>query len=128
MGSILALCLLGIVAALLAAYLKPTRPDFSNLLILCAGVLLFLACVQWLRPLFDTLAELAGAAGVGEYLSLLLKALGICCITKFASDFCKDAGHAALSAKIDLLGRCAVLVMGMPLISNIVQILTELVK
>lgn len=128
MSGVLPFCLLGIVASLLATYLKPTRPDFSHLLILCAGVLLFLAALQWINPLLDTLAELSATAQTTQHLSVLLKALGICCITKFASDFCKDAGYASLSGKLELFGRCAVLLLGMPMLRSIVQILTELVK
>lgn len=124
---LIALCLLCLATVLISSYLRTLRPEFSLVIILIASVILFATAIDILIPILQTVSDLAADAQVGEYFALLIKAFGICCITKFASGFCSDSGHASLSAKIDLIGRCAITIMGLPLTVNIIEFCKELV-
>lgn len=128
MESIIFISLLGVVAALLASYLRQSRPDFALMIILSAGVIIFALAIRTISPILESISDLSSYAGVSEYFVLLLKALGICYLTKFAADFCRDSGHSAVSTKIELAGRCGVMLLGLPLITNIVEFCTGLVK
>ena len=63
-----------------------------------------------------------------EYAQILFKCLGICLITQFASDSCKDAGESSLGTKIDTAGKIALVVISLPLMEKLVETATSLIK
>ena len=63
-----------------------------------------------------------------EYIEILFKTLGICFLTQFASDVCKDAGETALSSKIETAGKVIILIISLPLFERITSIALELIE
>ena len=61
-----------------------------------------------------------------EYGLILLKSLGICLVTQFASDACKDAGESSMAGKVELAGKIAVIVAAMPMFEKVIQVSTGL--
>lgn len=57
-----------------------------------------------------------------------LKALGICVITGFIADVCRDAGQTALANKAELAGRCAVFILSLPLLSSLLDTAVGFIK
>ena len=47
--------------------------------------------------------------------------LGICLITQFTCDSCRDAGENSLASKVELVGKLAVLGCALPLFENIIS-------
>ena len=125
MITIPALC---IVTVFLSVVLRRYKEEYSFFLLLAAAVMVFGAALSIASPVFAQIRELFSAAAGAEYFALLLKALGVCYITRFAAAFCKDAGHTLLSEKIELCGRCAVLLLCLPLIRTIVEFTITLVR
>lgn len=128
MSSIIGICAVCIIAVFLATVLKQYRAEYALFIILAAAVGMFALAIYSAVPVFDTVADLFEQSGSEEYFTLLLKALGICCVTKFASSFCKDSGYGSLSDKIELIGKTAVMLLSLPLIKNIVEFTTSLVQ
>ena len=62
-----------------------------------------------------------------EWFVLLLKSLGMCYITQFSCDCCKDAGETALAGRIELAGKIAIIFMCLPLFKNIVTAVLKFV-
>ena len=58
----------------------------------------------------------------------VLKSLGICYITSFSADMCKDFGQTSLAGKIELAGKIAVVVISIPLINEILNSALELIE
>ena len=56
-----------------------------------------------------------------------MKTLGICFLTQFAVDSCKDAGESALASKVELAGKVTVVVMALPLFQSIASTAVSLV-
>jgi len=63
-----------------------------------------------------------------KYFTVILKALGICLRTGFISDACRDAGQQALASRAELAGRCAVFIVSLPLLEQILGTAAELIK
>lgn len=123
--TIAALC---IVTVFLSAVLRRYREEHAFFLLLAAAVMVFAAALSIAAPVFTQIRDLFSAAAGTEYFTLLLKALGVCYIARFAAAFCQDSGHTLLSEKIELCGRCAVLLLCLPLIRNIVEFTIALVR
>ena len=117
-----------IIAVLLAALLKQQKPEYGLIIVLAAGIGLMGIIALSLSPIFETLNGLFSSTGQAHYYILLLKALGICLITRFAAGFCADSGNSSLADKISLLGRCSVIVLALPLIGEIVEFTKQLMN
>ena len=80
-------------------------------------------------PLLASLRRLLEAGGVSSaYLSVVLKAAGICFITQLTADTCRDAGETALAGKAELAGRVLMLLTAVPLLEDVLTLVTTLVN
>ncbi len=118
-GVVFALC---IITAFLAVILKNYRPEYALALsVLSAAVLLIFLIGdigEGMRLFSNKFAELGLKS---SYLAVVMKALGICVITGFVADICRDAGQNALAWRAEFAGRCAVFVLSLPLLSSLLD-------
>ena len=110
-------------AAALCVLLRQYRPEIALVIsILCGmGVLLWL--LEQLAPVLEQLQQLSNLAlgSAGEAAQVLLKALGICLITQVACDTCRDIGETAIAARLETAGKAAMLLLSMPVFSELLQ-------
>lgn len=118
---------LGLVAGVLAVILRQLRPEFALLLSLGAGVLILGGILAGIQPVVEQIRAIFDSTALpGEYLQVLFKALGICFVTQMACDACRDAGEGAIGAKVELAGKVAVLVVGLPLFAQVLSVVRGL--
>lgn len=119
---------LGIISALICLLLKQYRPEFALTASILCGIVIFLAVIAEMTPLFDMIrSTLDRVQGGNEYTMVIIKALGICYITQLASDTCQDAGERAMAGKIELAGRVAILILSLPMFTQILQTALDLI-
>jgi stage III sporulation protein AD len=58
---------------------------------------------------------------------LLIKALGIGYLCRFASDLCRDAGETALAGYVELAGKVMIVVLSFPLLEQVAQTVKRLI-
>ncbi len=127
--NILAVVGVGLIAAVLSIIIKQYKPEFGVYISLMAGILILAAVFLVLKPVMLKINELTSKVGIsGVYGEVLLKALAICYITQLAVDTCKDAGEAAIGAKLEIAGKIAVIVISLPLFESIVSIIISLMS
>ena len=51
--------------------------------------------------------------------------VGITYIAQFSSGFCIDAGYQAIAAQIEIFGKLAILVVGMPVLLALLETIQE---
>lgn len=123
--SLLALC---VVAALICLLLSGYKSEYSFAAVIAAGSFIFISVIREVLPAFSRLSSLADSAGFeGGYFKIALKALGICFVTQFAADTCRDFGQSALAAKAEFIGKCAVFLLSLPLLESILQSAASLI-
>ena len=119
---------LGVIAALLCVVLRPLHPELAMILSLAAGAVLLLAVVGEVGQVLALAKKMMEKAHLpGAYMPILLKALGICLLTQVACDTCRDAGETALSVKLEMAGKIAVLVLSLPLFEEILMVIQALI-
>ncbi len=112
-------------ATLLAVVLRAQRPELAVCLSLAAGVLVTGLVLGQLAPLTATLRRLLQAGGFSaEWLTVVLKAAGVCLVTQLTADTCRDAGETALAGKAELVGRVLLLLLAVPLFEQILALVT----
>ncbi len=128
MNTIFTIAGIGIISAGFVLILKQYRPEFAFGATLSAGSILLLFAVSSFGEIIDNINELISVSGTEtEKYRILLKCLGICMITKIASETCKDCGESSVASKIDLAGKAVILASAMPLFSEILEIIKELI-
>lgn len=119
----------GVIGAVLSVVIKQYRPEFSIYISLVTGMIVLGALVVVISPVIESALQLSELTENGfKYSELLLKSLAICYITQLASESCKDAGESSIATKIDLAGKCAILILSMPLFTELVNIVKGLMS
>ena len=120
---------IAIVCALLCAVLKQYKPEFAIVVQLAASVFILLLIASAMGDLISAVKDLINGSGINtEYLTLLLKALGVSVLTQLAADACRDSGETALSNKVELAGKVTILLLCLPLVKAMIQLSAGLIK
>ncbi len=116
-------------AAMLAVVLRGQRPELALGLSLAAGAVVLVALLGQLTPLLSSVRQLLQSGSISaQYVTIVLKATGICLLTQLTADTCRDAGETALAAKAELAGRLLLLTLTVPLFTDILSLVTALVE
>lgn len=126
---ITALIVLCIITALLALSLRGQRPEFAMLLSLGCGVFVLLNLLGQMKGILSGLERvMAGLSGQSELTGIILKALGICIVAELGSQCCRDAGEAAIATKVELAAKTALVLMCMPVFTQLLETAGELLR
>ncbi len=118
--NIVAIAGIAIIAAILAVMMKKYHQEYSIIISIAAGVFILVAIFADIGPAISQINTLLSATGLSaEYASILFKALGICFLTQFAADSCRDAGESALASKVELAGKIGIVILSLPLFESI---------
>ena len=126
MGHVIAI---GLTAAVISILLRQYKPEYAVFVSLAAGAVMLVMVVTELRGVLDEAQRIVSGGLVREeYIQILLRALGLCFITQIACDACKDAGESAISAKIEMAGKIAVLAVSLPLFRQVMVFVGMLMR
>lgn len=126
---ITALIVLCIITALLALSLRGQRPEFAMLLSLGCGAFVLLNLLGQMNGILSGLERvMAGLSGQSDLTGIILKALGICIVAELGSQCCRDAGEAAIAAKVELAAKTALVLMCMPVFTQLLETAGELLR
>ena len=129
MDNLFSLVGLGIVAAVLAVVLRQYRPEFAIMVSIAAGALILGGVLVGMLPVVAQIQSMFDATAIPQqYVQILFRALGICFVTQIACDACKDAGESAIASKVELAGKISVLVISLPLFTQVLDITRVLLR
>jgi len=114
--------LIALLATVMILIIKQTRPEFEVMVSVITVVILFLFSMDKVGQVVELLNRLADNAGLPkEFLSIILKIVGIAYITEFGANICKDVGETAIASKVQFAGKCVIVVLGISIIGNFVD-------
>lgn len=117
-----------IITCIIVIVLRQTKPEFATLLALAGGMIIILMTVDYLTATVSSFSTLAEKSGLPKGLfKTVLKIVGIGYLTEFSSNLCADSNCQSLADKVLLGGKIIILTVAMPIVSNILEILVELV-
>lgn len=118
-----ALCVLCTVVCL---FLRRDAPQAAQLTVLAVGIFALYIGLSALAPFFSFFREIAGESGFSPYAGILLRVCGIGFLTRFAADFCRDAGENTLAGKVEFCGKCGILLCTLPIIKLLFEQIKDL--
>ena len=122
---VIKIALFGVTAVLLILFLKSNNSQWGTILSIGASVVLALYMLDFLVNLSKALEEwTAYLSGISQYMNVLWKALGITYLCEFASGVCKDSGNTLIAGQIEMCGKVAVMLLGMPILWALIETIT----
>jgi len=113
----LQIALLGVVTVLLALQFRNQKPEYEMLICLCGGLLIMGFAISKLGGIMRNIRQMQSYVGLDEsYYRILIKIIGITYLSEFASDICKDTGHASVGTFVELAGKLSIMAISMPVI------------
>lgn len=115
------------ISASLGLLLKKYSPEYSIAISVAASAFLLVIAAAQSTNIIETVNDLASKANINhQYIKIMFKAVGVCYITQLTKDICKDAGETALAERVDVLGKISITVLSLPLVLELINIITEL--
>lgn len=123
---IIRVSLLGICGVVLAFFLKGTRPEYVSFITMGIGIIILGLAVDKLEYLFQMIGKIQQELAVDpEYFVTLIKMVGITYIGQFSAGICKDAGHQATAAQIELFCKLSIMVLSVPVLVALLETIQE---
>lgn len=120
---------LGILTALIYAFLRNVRPEIAPLAVLGGAVVILISVGGRFFEMFDGAGDMMSLSGIGkENAAILLKAVGIFVISQFAADICYDNSCSAIAAAVELAGRIGAVYLAMPMLETVARIAVGLIN
>ncbi|MBD5460169.1 MAG: stage III sporulation protein AD [Lachnospiraceae bacterium] len=114
--------ILGVVGVLIAIQFKSQKPEYSIYIGIGVCILIFCYALQYLSNVAAQLQILQRYMETGqEYLTALLKIVGITYICEFSAGICKDAGYQSVASQIEVLGKLTVMFAGLPILFAMIE-------
>ncbi len=108
---------IGIIGTVLSLTLKKQSPEFSLLIGIITGILIFLFLFDPICDVIDLLRQMADTAGISmTYMGIVLKVIGIAYIAEFGVQLCLDAGAGSIASKIELGGKVLIMLVSAPVL------------
>ena len=115
------------VALFLYLLFKDKRGDLAALILLAAGVVIFIYCISQVSEVVNFLKTIADRAGIDTvYIQIVLKILAIAYLASFASEICKDAGAGSLASKVEFSGKMFILVLAIPILMAVLDSILQI--
>lgn len=107
--------MIGIVAAILAAFLKKERVELATMLGIVTGIVIFFYILSQLSLVSEFLVNVLAEIDFEEsYYYQLIKMLGVAYVAEFASSICKDAGQQSIAGMIELFAKLSIVTLSIP--------------
>lgn len=117
-----------ITASVMCKLFSESGKEYALYIKLAAAAAVMSAIIIFVSPIAETIRNIYSRAGADEeYLTVLFKALGICYITQFACDICKDSGENALATQAELAGKISLMVIALPLFESLADIVARFI-
>ena len=118
--------LIGIAAIFLAAPLRKDKGEFSMLIVLVAGMLVFVYALARMQTILTFLKELIDRLPIDEaYLTPLFKMLGITYVADFAANFSRESGYSSLAGQMELFAKLSIIALSIPELTYLIQVMEQ---
>ncbi len=118
---------IGLISCVASMVIKPVRSDFAILVGIAGGLIIIAMIVNYFTGILSSIKDIIGVTGLNSSLyTILLKIIGIGYLIEFSAGICCETGNPGLGDKIMLGGKLVIMVMALPIVTNILNIIMEL--
>lgn len=121
----------GVVLCEITVYiiLRQYKPEFALLSQAASVVIILFMLTDEIKKAVESFSLFFGfLSSAEEYISVLLKILGISLVTQFTADMCRDSGESALASKVEFAGKVIIVAAALPVIEGLTGLITRMVE
>lgn len=120
--SFFGLAVMTVIAALMAFYFKSIKSEYGLFISLVVCIVAMFFGISKLSYFMEAIEIIRQYIGLdNEYITIILKIIGISYVAEFTSDVCKDCGYGAMSNQIQTVGKLTVLGISMPIVLALLE-------
>lgn len=120
---------IALICACIIVLIRNQLPEFAIPVSAIASILMLSISIVFVVDIFKTIGDISQFSAISSNnLKLIFKALGVCYITQIGKDVCNDCGETALAEKVDLAGKITIAAMSIGLITQVVEIILEIIN
>ncbi|MBQ7410328.1 MAG: hypothetical protein IJW20_02990 [Clostridia bacterium] len=116
---------IGFLTLIVSIILKEYKKEYAIYCVLIGGAIIIFFSLETINSIIKFIKEFSLKYNNG-FIEVLLKITGISILTEYAVSICKDSGESSIANKIDFGGKIIVISMSIPIISNTLSSLTQL--
>ena len=125
---LLKVLILGIILSVITVLLKQIKPEYSLICIIVGSIILIAYILSGITTIFDYFSKIVDKTGIDEALfSTLLKIIGVGYLIEFSAGVCVDSGNGSIADKIILAGKILIFTLSMPIITNLFNLVLDLI-
>ena len=118
---------IGLVTCMCVIIVKPMKPEIAIIIGVCGGILVLSQTINYIFEIISSFTSLVEKTGLNIGLfKIILKIIGIGYLTEFSANLCTDSGNASIGNKIIFAGKILILFIAMPIVTNVIDIIMEL--
>ncbi|MBQ0017321.1 MAG: stage III sporulation protein AD [Clostridiales bacterium] len=118
---------IGLITVVTSIILKQIKPEMALFVSICGGLIMLFMIIDNVSNVFGSFNNLMTKTGVDNGLfKCVLKVIGIGYLTEFGANICLDAGSSSIADKIMFSGKIAILILCMPVITNLINMIVGL--
>jgi len=120
--------LLGILTILIAMAMRQGKAEYSTFVSFTGSILIAWIAVRLLEGITGSIERLEKLFSIDmEYITLLMKMIGVTYLSEFSSSICRDAGYSAVAGQIELVGKLTILTIGMPIVLALFELMVAMI-
>ena len=114
---------------LIYTLLKQYKPEYAPLSQLAAAAVLIFLIGDEIRDSLSVFSSLFDSGKISsEYVSVLIRVLGISVVTQLLSDMCRDSGNTSAAARLEFSGKVLITAASLPVIKGFTAFVAEMVR
>ena len=118
---------IAIITTISFLVVKQTKTEFAPLVLIVGGVLLLMFAINYIEEILGAFTSILDKTGLSANIfKICLKIVGVGYLTEYTASICNDAGCQSISEKVLLVGKLMILFISLPIITNIIDILVEI--
>ena len=119
---------LGLVLSIITVLLKSIKPEYSLICVIVGSVILVMYILSGVQSIFDYFSEIVNKTGIDNVMfKTLLKIIGVGYLVEFSAGVCIDSGNSSIADKIVLAGKVLIFSLSIPIISNLFNMIMDLI-
>ena len=129
MKELISVCGICICASLICKITEKHTKEQAVMLSITVCVFAMLLMLSDIPVIFGKADRLASMAGLdSEYITVIFKSLGVCYLTQFSADICRDCGETAAASAAEIFGKVQLIVLSLPLFEQLIESITRIIK
>ena len=120
------ICACALIGALCAMTLKSSAKNAAIAVTLISSLLIVGAVILRFSGAVKTVTDIMRESNMTNYGKVMLKSLGIGIIVNTVGSICRDMGETSLSSGVELAGKIEILLICLPVITEMLSLIKEL--